>query len=74
MRVCCPWRSEVNVGSSGTGVKGDCESPCGYWESNPDLLEEQHVLLTDESSLQPLSMIFRGFVFTCFHRVYIKIK
>jgi hypothetical protein len=31
-----------------------CESPCGSWELNSRPLEEQPVLLTTESSLQPL--------------------
>jgi hypothetical protein len=30
-----------------------CESPCGCWELNSGLLEEQSVLLTTEPSLQP---------------------
>lgn len=29
--------------------------PCGYWKSNQDPLEEQSMLLTTESSLQPLT-------------------
>jgi hypothetical protein len=31
-----------------------CEPPCGNWELNSGLLEEQSVLLTAEPSLQPL--------------------
>jgi hypothetical protein len=40
--------------SPGTGVTDSCELSCGCWELNPDSLEEQLVLLTTESSLQPL--------------------
>lgn len=31
-----------------------CQPPCGYWELNPDPVEEQSVLLTVKLSLQPL--------------------
>jgi hypothetical protein len=34
-----------------------CELPCGCWELNPDPLEEQAVLTTTESSLQPQEII-----------------
>lgn len=37
----------------GTLVPDDCKQLCGFWESNPDHLEEKPVLLTAESSLQP---------------------
>ena len=40
------------VGSPGTGVTDRCELPCGCWELNPGLLEEQPVLLTTKLSLQ----------------------
>jgi hypothetical protein len=30
-----------------------CEPPCGCWELNSGLLQEQSVLLTSEPSLQP---------------------
>jgi hypothetical protein len=30
----------------------DCRLPCGSWESNPSLLQEQQVLLTADPSLQ----------------------
>lgn len=36
-----------------TGVTDSCERPYGSWESKSDPLEEQQVLLTAESSLQP---------------------
>jgi hypothetical protein len=37
-----------------TGVADSCEPLCGCWESNLGSLEEQSVLLTPESSPQPL--------------------
>lgn len=41
------------VKASGTRVTDDCEPLCGFWESNPGLLEEQPVLLTSGPTLQP---------------------
>ena len=38
---------------SRTGVPDGCEPPCGFWELNPDPLQEQQMLLTTEPSLQP---------------------
>ncbi|XP_037057818.1 POU domain, class 5, transcription factor 3-like, partial [Peromyscus leucopus] len=43
---------EDGVGSPGSNVTDDCEPPCGCWEFNPDSLEEDHLLLTTELSLQ----------------------
>jgi hypothetical protein len=34
-------------------ITDGCEPPCGCWELNSGPLEEQSVLLTTESSLQP---------------------
>jgi hypothetical protein len=48
-----PWRLKEDVGSSGTGVTDNCELPCGCWDSNPDSLKKQQVLLTTKPSLQP---------------------
>ena len=31
-----------------------CEPPCGYWELNPGLLEEQPVLLATQQLSSPL--------------------
>lgn len=42
-----------------------CELPCGYKELNQDLLEEQLVLLTAESSLQPHFTHCVGVWFCC---------
>jgi hypothetical protein len=39
-----------------TGATESCELPFGCWELNPGPLEEPPVLLTAESSLQPLLM------------------
>jgi hypothetical protein len=44
---------ENGIGSPETRIIDSCELPCGYWELNPGLLEEQPVLLTAETSLQP---------------------
>lgn len=41
------------VGAPETRVTGSYELPCGGWELNPAPLEEQPLLLTSESSLQP---------------------
>ena len=41
-----------------------CELPCGYWESNLGLLEEQQpVFLTAEHLSSPLEVIFNLTVF-----------
>jgi hypothetical protein len=53
-------RPEESIGSSGTGAIDVGESPCGCWELNPGPLEEQSVLLSADSSLQP-SIVF-GFL------------
>ena len=34
-------------------ITDGCEPPCGCWELNAGLLEEQPVLLSAEPSLQP---------------------
>jgi hypothetical protein len=39
-------------------ITDGCEPPCGCWELNSGPLEEQSVLLTAESSLQPSHTIF----------------
>jgi hypothetical protein len=41
----------------GTGVTHGCVS-CGYWASNLGPLKEQPVLLTTETLLQPLDILF----------------
>jgi hypothetical protein len=41
-------------------ITDGCEPPCGCWELNSGALEEQSVLLTAESSLQPSSLIFKA--------------
>ena len=46
------------IRSSGTGVTYSCELPCGCWELNLGLLEEEPVLLTAEPSRQPLVFVF----------------
>jgi hypothetical protein len=52
MNTWCLLRPEENVGASETEVIDDCELPCGCWELNLGLLEEQPVLLSTESSPQ----------------------
>ena len=37
--------------SDGASVTDGCELPCGSWEQNSGLLQEQRVLLIDEMSL-----------------------
>lgn len=31
----CPWSSEKDISSSGTGVRSGFKSPSGCWELNP---------------------------------------
>ena len=38
--ACCSQRQDEGVRSPGTGVIDGYEPPCGYWESNPSLLEK----------------------------------
>jgi hypothetical protein len=47
------------VRSPVTGVTDSCEPPCGYWELNPGLLDEQSVFLTTEPPLQPNGKILK---------------
>jgi hypothetical protein len=42
------------------GTDGD-KPPCGCWELNSGLLEEQPVLLTSEPSLQHMNQCFNQF-------------
>ena len=42
----------------GTGVSDRYELPCGCWELNPGLLQEQPVLLTSEASPAPVHLSF----------------
>jgi hypothetical protein len=39
-----------------------CKPPCGYWELNSGPLEEQSMLLTTESSLQPYYHAFKNII------------
>ena len=56
----CAWCLRTGgVGSPGTGVAGSCEPPFGCRESNTGPLEEEPVLLTTGSFLQPLLPLFR---------------
>ena len=41
-----------------TRVTCSCDSPCGYWEQNPDPLKEQPVILTAEPSSHLFSFPF----------------
>jgi hypothetical protein len=59
----CAWylqRPLESTGSLGTGVMDDWELPCGHWELNLGPLQEQHLLLTSESSLQPYTVFLRS--------------
>jgi hypothetical protein len=51
------------------GVTDGCELPCGCWELNPGLLEEQPVLLAAEPSVKALEgllfWVFCLFVLMC---------
>jgi hypothetical protein len=43
-------------------ITDGCEPPCDCWELNSGPLEEQSVLFTTESSLQPLVLFFKDFI------------
>ena len=47
-------------------ITDGCEPPCGCWELNSGLLEEQSVLLTAEPSLQTQSFFLSVFFFFVF--------
>jgi len=56
----CAWcssKSEEGIGSLGNGGTDAYEASCRCWESNPDPLEEQPVLLSSEPSLNPCSFL-----------------
>lgn len=55
---------EEGNGYPETVVTESCEQPCGYRELNPDLLQEQLVLLKMKPSLQ--SPCLNGSVCVCF--------
>lgn len=56
MYAWCPQKPEEGAGA---GVADSCESPHGCWKWNLGSLEEQQVLLTDESSVQLLNWDFK---------------
>lgn len=58
MYVWYPWRSEEDTGCPGTGIMDSYEPPCGCWESNPDPLQQQQVLLTTEPSLRAPKTVY----------------
>lgn len=51
-----PQKTEEGVDSPGTGVPDGRELPCGCWDLNLDPLQEKPVLVTAETSLQPLQL------------------
>jgi hypothetical protein len=53
----------------GTGVADINEPPCGCWEMNSGLLEEQPVLLTTEPSLQPDTLFSMSIFSPCFRSI-----
>lgn len=46
-----PEEAREGFGSLPIGVTDSCELPCGFWELNPEPIDEQTVLLPTESSL-----------------------
>ena len=56
MHAWCPQKPEEGAGAR---VTDSCESPHGCWKWNLGSLEEQQVLLTDESSVQLLNWDFK---------------
>jgi hypothetical protein len=55
MPAICRGQKKVSNPLDITEVIGSCEPPCGYWELDLGLLQEQQVFLTTKPSLQPLS-------------------
>lgn len=51
-------RLKEDIRSPGARVASAFEAPCGRWELSLSPLQGQKVLLTRESSLQPLHFIF----------------
>lgn len=54
----CPQRTDDGIGFLEPGVMDGCEPHCGCWELSPSPLQEQHAILTAETSLQPLHLVF----------------
>lgn len=61
-RVRVPTEVREGVASPGVGVTDGYEPPCGYRELSPGPLQEQSVLSTAQSSLQPWLLILRFFI------------
>jgi hypothetical protein len=60
-----------SVGTPGTGLIDSFELPCGCWELNTHLLEEQSVLLTADPSLQPqVCGIFQIYLFYSYFHIH----
>ncbi|XP_052021605.1 death domain-containing protein CRADD isoform X2 [Apodemus sylvaticus] len=55
--ACLPQRPAGGVRFHGTRVSDSCELPCGSWELNLGLLEEQLVISTTKPPLQPPNLI-----------------
>lgn len=68
MHTLCPCKSEEGIGCHGTVVMRVCESLSMCWELNPGPFQEQQVLLTSRTSLQP------SFVHKYFYSVCINIR
>lgn len=68
--ACCLQRSEDHITSSGTGLIDGWGLPCGHWESNPGLLQEQPKFLTVEPFLQPLEVCFLVHIYWFFFFKY----
>ena len=58
LHVWCLQRPEEDTGFHAIKVTGVYEPPCGSWEPDLGPLQEQQVLLTTESSLQPPEIVF----------------
>lgn len=60
MLAWCSRRLEEGIRFPGTRVRDGCESPCGGWKLDLDLLEEHQVLLTAEILLQSFKPNFKA--------------
>ena len=65
--VWCARKSKESFGSLGKEITDRCWQPCGCWESNQGLLQEQQVLLAAEPSLWAYVFILRT------HLLYLRV-
>jgi hypothetical protein len=70
----CEYSLQTQRQKASDSITDGCEPPCGWWELNSGPLEEQSVLETVESSLQPLAVVcvtFSGVVLSLILSLFI---